>query len=391
MEQSPPHPAKGSGLRILFSSPPAHGHLIPLLPLARAAREAGHAVALLTHQSMASVTTPLDVLNLEPPFEQLRAEAGRRLAGSAAAAGRMRSVETGLTADMVGELFVRIRLDLSGNEALKHAALFRPDLVIADELDSIGPLIAAEHHVPWASHAAGPIPSQKWRERLNSILADSLTRRGLRPTQRLAHIDPWPDMLQPDDWQPPADRIPVQPQPLPSPEDSEPALQIVRGTRPIVLVTLGTTAQNSHVLHAVLTSVAAVDADIIVTGMDDAAVRAAGLPPEQVHSVKFVALDALLNCADAVICAAGAGTLLAVLRRGKPMVCLPLVAEQPVNAERVSAVGAAMVIDDPSRAGAAVMKVIQNDKYRAASQRMAEVIQNLPQPAAALNSLLNLL
>jgi UDP:flavonoid glycosyltransferase YjiC (YdhE family) len=37
-------------MRILFSTTPALGHLLPLLPLARAARGHGHDVAVLTAQ-----------------------------------------------------------------------------------------------------------------------------------------------------------------------------------------------------------------------------------------------------------------------------------------------------------------------------------------------------
>lgn len=40
-------------MRILFSGVPAFGHLLPLLPLAREARWAGHDVAVLTNGDMA--------------------------------------------------------------------------------------------------------------------------------------------------------------------------------------------------------------------------------------------------------------------------------------------------------------------------------------------------
>jgi len=43
-------------MRILFSSTPAFGHVLPMLPLARAARRAGHETALLTHPPIASLS-----------------------------------------------------------------------------------------------------------------------------------------------------------------------------------------------------------------------------------------------------------------------------------------------------------------------------------------------
>ena len=42
-------------MRILFSSVPQHGHLLPLLPLARAFQDRGHEVAVLTAAGMAPV------------------------------------------------------------------------------------------------------------------------------------------------------------------------------------------------------------------------------------------------------------------------------------------------------------------------------------------------
>jgi hypothetical protein len=66
-------------MRILFSGPPDFGHTLPLLPLAQAARQAGHDVAILTHTSMSQVVSPLRVLTVEPSFDALRAETVRRL------------------------------------------------------------------------------------------------------------------------------------------------------------------------------------------------------------------------------------------------------------------------------------------------------------------------
>ncbi|GGY00806.1 hypothetical protein [Streptomyces minutiscleroticus] len=45
-------------MRILFPGTPAYGHLLPLLPLERAARRAGRTTAFLTHPSLASVMAP---------------------------------------------------------------------------------------------------------------------------------------------------------------------------------------------------------------------------------------------------------------------------------------------------------------------------------------------
>ena len=62
-------------MRILFSSSPFAGHLFPLLPLARAAREGGHEIAVLTSEPLAPLLDPgIEVLPAGPMPDVLLAE-----------------------------------------------------------------------------------------------------------------------------------------------------------------------------------------------------------------------------------------------------------------------------------------------------------------------------
>lgn len=378
-------------MRILFSGPPDFGHTLPLLPLAQAARHAGHDVAILTHTSMSQVVSPLRVLTTEPPFGALRAETVRRLMGPAAAgtAPPMRNVNTGLTPAMLAELFVRVRVDLSGDEALARGRDFGPDLVVADELDALGPLIAADLKVPWATHSFGLAPGLPFLEGRDEAITERLAARGLVPTPRLAYLDMWPDLLQPDDWTPSTDRITIQHRPFH--QDgvpwSVPGFPGREGL-PLVLVTLGTTANDPDVLRAIVDSLATADVNVVATlGTQDKA-DAFETDRTRVCVVGFVPLAQLLEGVSLVVSAAGAGTLLSPLSRGLPAVLLPAVAEQPLNAERAAAAGAAAVVTKPEEIGEAVRRVLADTSYLSAARKAAEQIRHMNAPQQALDLLL---
>jgi UDP:flavonoid glycosyltransferase YjiC (YdhE family) len=52
-------------MRILFSATPAAGHVLPLVPLADAAGDAGHDVAFLTGPDMAGYTFRRDTVTFK--------------------------------------------------------------------------------------------------------------------------------------------------------------------------------------------------------------------------------------------------------------------------------------------------------------------------------------
>jgi hypothetical protein len=66
-------------MRILFSTTPALGHLLPLLPLTRAARGHGHDVAVLTAQPFSShLDAGFEMLPAGPTVDVLLTEVRRR-------------------------------------------------------------------------------------------------------------------------------------------------------------------------------------------------------------------------------------------------------------------------------------------------------------------------
>ncbi|MGP4043609.1 hypothetical protein [Streptomyces sp. 2A115] len=154
-------------MRILFSGTPAYGHLLPLLPLERAARKAGHATAFLTHASLGDLVAPSPVLSAGASLEETLGEFRRRTGTDAA---------EDMSPATAGEFFGGTRVDLGADAAPAAARGFGTDLVVAETADFLGPLAASHLGVPWASHGVGialesPLPSElrPWAPRRSSV------------------------------------------------------------------------------------------------------------------------------------------------------------------------------------------------------------------------------
>src|SRR5689334_1973036 len=130
-------------MRVMFVASPLQGHLLPLVPLAVACRDAGHDVVL------AAGNFPPDVLGLRT----VDIGAGFSLPRSAMRVAlrhpRLARSEMNGTAGhgFVGELFGRANLALV--EPLEHlAARERPDLIVFESLGEAGAIVAGRLSVP---------------------------------------------------------------------------------------------------------------------------------------------------------------------------------------------------------------------------------------------------
>jgi UDP:flavonoid glycosyltransferase YjiC (YdhE family) len=351
-------------MRILFSGTPAYGHLLPQLPLERAARRAGHTTAFLTHPSLASVVAPAPVLPAGATLEATLMEFQRRTGKDAT---------TDMSPATAGEFFGGTRVDLGADEALAAARAFAPDLVIAETADFLGPLVASELGVEWASHGVGIALEAPLAEAMRSTAVARAAARGTTLTRPFASVDPWPACLQRDDWKPSADRVTIRPEA----HESEAAPRWRRPSfpgrehLPRVLVTLGTVIDDSEALVRIVASLAGEDVNVVVALPPSAEGETLPVAGEGVHVTGFVPMGLLLQGVDAVVSSGGAGTVLSVLGAGVPMVIWPLGLDKPLNAERTAALGAAEVIGAADEAGAAVTRVLGQPSYRTAAQDAA--------------------
>ncbi|WP_305784526.1 glycosyltransferase [Symbioplanes lichenis] len=359
-------------MRILFSSSPAFGHLLPMLPLAAAARRAGHETAVLTHPSLAGADPALPLLPAGPSQAELLADITRRTGVDALQDPAVGAVE----------FFIGSRMRLGAADAVAAARQFAPDLIVAELVDYLGQFAAAVLGVPWVSHGATLPLVPPLAEQFAHHAALRFAEHGATPTPALAYVDPWPDSLvRPTDHYP-YERLPVRPDPhIGDGAPWSPPAFPGREDRPTVLITLGTVHDDPAILRAVVDDVAALDVNVIAGG-------AAGTARENVAEVGFVPMRDLLDASDLVVSAAGAGTMISTLGAGLPSVLLPLGLDKPVNAERAAATGAALVATAPGEIGALAGKVLSDPSYAGAARAVAAEIAAMPAPEAVLDQLL---
>ncbi|GAA0740726.1 glycosyltransferase family 1 protein [Dactylosporangium roseum] len=359
-------------MRVLFTAVPIYGHLLPVLPLAEAAATAGDEVVLAVPGGMAPLAGGLTTVPAGPDTEVLLAENDRRTGGADMA--DMRDVFP------VASFFAGTRVDLSFDGTLAQARAFGAEVVVTDEYDAVGAMVAAALGVPLVRHAVGlPVSPPALVPAMRALLAPRYAERRLTPAGRVALVDPWPAALHEPGWEPAADRLPIRPRAY---AGTAPAAVPASTAPRRVLVTLGTVLLDAAMLDALVDSVAGLDDVDVLAVVAPGTDRTLADARANVHFVGFVPIAQLLAAdVSVVVAAGGAGTVLAALSHGIPMVLWPKGAEKPMNAERVAAAGAGIVVDEPGQAAAAVRKMLHDGAYRAGAERVGERLRTAPEPA----------
>lgn len=359
-------------MRAVFSAVPGYGHLLPLLPLARAARAAGAQVLVASHQDLRSAVGDLPFRGVGPSVPQLLEETSRRYSSNG----------TDLTPAAEAGLFTDSRVALTYPAMLKLAQEFGPDVIIADDWDFVAPLVAAALGVPWIAHGvtrALPAPALR-------AMTDALQQRagelGVQLSDRVALITIWPQWLQADDFVPAPDVLAMQPTPH-ADGTAEPFTAHFPGREhyPVVLFTLGTVVRDVGVLTRSVRQLAALDLNVITTIPDGVDIGDLQLPADRVIATPFVPMGQLLQGVSVVVSTSGAGTALSALGYGLPMVLLPVLADQPVLAAALAALGVAIVCEDADQVAAGVKRVLTDPGFTVAAQAAAKRLAAARPPA----------
>jgi MGT family glycosyltransferase len=148
-------------------------------------------------------------------------------------------------------------------------------------------------------------------------------------------------------------------------------------SRPLVVVSLSTLEQGqAAIMQRVLLSLASLAVRGLVTlgpALDPAQFEA----PPNVRFETFVPHSAVLPHATAMVTQCGLGTLMKALAHGVPLVCIPLVGDQPDNAARVVAYGAGIRLErdtTPEKIRAAIQHVLTQPGFGEKARRMAGIL-----------------
>ncbi|MET7372258.1 glycosyltransferase [Micromonospora arida] len=326
-------------MRVLFASLASVGHTYPLIPLAIAAREAGHEVHFAAGTE---VHAPLAAHGLRPfrpgdAFYEVYAE------------------------DLVPEL-----------------ARLRPDLVV-HEWGLPGAAVAAHRAgIPGLWHGFGRMFPEGIGLELPTRNAEVVGR---------PHLDIWPPSLQDKDFLATERRIELRPvafsTPAPLPE------RVSRRTsRPLIYLTLGTAFGTPELLRTAIAGLAALDAEVVVAA-GRVPLEQLGEIPDHVSVHQWVSQAELLPLVDLVVHHGGSGTTLGALAAGVPQLLLPQGADQFANADTLTAAGVALRLLPGEVDGGAIAEQAHRllpqhgtVEQRDAARAVAEEIAAMPSPAA---------
>ncbi|MGH3843789.1 MAG: glycosyltransferase, partial [Pseudonocardiaceae bacterium] len=166
--------------------------------------------------------------------------------------------------------------------------------------------------------------------------------------------------------------------------DQLPAWAARLGNRPVIYVSLGTVPifNQPGTFAPILEALAGEDIEVVVTVGHNNDPAAFGNLPATVHVEQWLSLAALLPRCDAVVCHGGAGTTLAALACGLPLVVLPRGADQFPTAAACQRAGAALVLTPDHLTVDAirdsVRTVLTEVSYRTAALRLQSDISAMP-------------
>jgi UDP:flavonoid glycosyltransferase YjiC (YdhE family) len=366
-------------VRILFSGRPAYGHLYPLMPLAFAARDAGHEVHFGTGEAFIEKVSALGFPTHKVGISLVEAEeeARRRHGG-----------------DDVAELNITMFTDVLPRATLADIepliAELRPDLVIYENTDVGAAAAARDAGIPFVSHVIGRSTAMSVVERASArfgwLWGDDVPAD---PMNGDACIDIWPDGLRDEG----TTTIPTlfRLRPVPWNEPGTLPAWLDGRDRPLVYLTLGTIAFGATAaLRAAIDGLSRLPVDVLVArGPGDPA--ALGEVPDNVHVTGFVPQSEVLQRADLIVHHGGSGTVLGALSAGLPQLVLPQGADQFANAEAVETANAGRALFDEQVTADAVedrVRLLLDDpSVREVVDRLRHEVAAMPTPADVVRQL----
>jgi UDP:flavonoid glycosyltransferase YjiC (YdhE family) len=359
-------------MRVLVCSWPGYGHLLPMVPLIRAAQRRGAEVVVSTGADLGPVAERLGVRVHQ---------SGLTLAESYA------RLPPGTPAPLfAAEHFFGAGAVDRGRDVLALFDQWRPDLVVHDTLEAGSAAAAEVHGIPHVTHGYGPtVPGTPEFAR---VLGAAVAAGGLpdpMPALLAApYLDPCPPTLRGPEPMPWTDLRPIRA--TAGEEGPVPELP----ASDLVYVTLGTvTNRNVEVFRAVLDGLARFPVTVLVTtGPDVDPAMLGPLPPNAV-AARFVPQAAVLPRCSLVVSHAGAGTMLGALCHGLPQLCLPQGTDQPANTAALLPTGAGLALESPTAdsVAEAVGRLRDEPGFRAAAERLQAEILAAPEADAVLADL----
>ncbi|MEV0219880.1 nucleotide disphospho-sugar-binding domain-containing protein [Streptomyces sp. NPDC050704] len=392
-------------MRVLFATWTGSSHLFPLVPLAWAARAAGHEVRIAAPPSCTEAITGAGLTAVPVGRDVSGEEMARRTQGLSAWLGETapwprdwaRSPETlgGEVAAVYTALAEKqfVVADALVEDLLSFARTWRPDVIVHDTVCYAATVVGAVLRVPTFSHMFGsPMIT---RNELEGMTGDPLPgyaalfeRFGVQPPPGpTGWLDPCPPELR---WPAAVERTSVRFVPYNGSGGVEPEWLREPRDRPRVCLTWGVTAAQVRpermpvAFERTLKVLSALDAEIVLAVSAAHRDLLGELPPDT-RVAESVPFSLLLPGCDALIHHGGTGTGLTALAAGVPQLMFPLAPVLAAFAERVDAAGAGAMLDPADSSDVEgieeALRTLLSEAGRARTTAVRTAMEALPAPA----------
>ena len=379
-------------MRVLVSTWPAHGCLLPLLPLIRAAQQAGHDVVVASGaEGVAEASRRgLPTWDIGPSRAQADAAFRARVPDLTAVPPehRMTAVVSGIFG---AAAFARAA------KLVPRAEHWKPDLVVHPITELAGAVAAARTGARHVVHGLGPLPAEAW-DWFGARLGD-LSREWEVPDLPATildtpYLDNCPPALQADAVRAFRNRRPLRPtsgevlsgEHLPWDLNDLPYQRSVH-------LTLGTLSFGStNVFQTALAGLRGLPLNVLVTAGPGSDPHRFGAQPANVRIADFAPHALLLPRCAGLVTQGGASTILAALCHGLPHLILPQGADQFANGATAVRAGVALVLPpselNPAAVAHAATKLLEDSALTRTARTIQAEIGTMPAAEEVLSALL---
>lgn len=292
-------------------------------------------------------------------------------------------------ADWAEHLFTDVWVESALHGMLEVAASWRPDLIVCEEEEYAGVLLAAMKEVPCVTHSwaspARPLAGRETALRLMAPIWERHLPGGTPRTSGQLYLDSCPPPMQSADISGIRNVVNVRPSTFDGPAHAplgwnpgfaRPAAYLTLGTVPV----FSTAERLSHLAHAMAPHFATV---VMTTG-PNALESLPGLPAN-VRAFQYLQQSLVLGHVDLVVSQGGAGGTLGAVMNALPHLAIPQSAQSQVTVSRaIEALGLGISLDEHHRTEAdireAVRKLKEDSSYAVRAAEVRDELMRLPSP-----------
>ena len=374
-------------MRVMFTSSPGRGHIHPMVPLAEALVQRGDDVLWATGAQECD-RLQRDGFQATPAGLDERArmaEYFRRYPEIQEMRGEQRD-EYGFP-----RLFGTVNAAPMFTDLLPAARTWQPDLLVAEQAEFAGPLVAAALGVPNVCHGFGSITRATKVANAGERVAHLWVEQGLEPKPyggcyEHLYINIYPPSLHPESTAHLGTVQDLGPgNTTTSGNEHLPDWVTADAGNPLVYVTFGTVFRNDAALVAIIEALREMPVRVVVTVGPQGDPAALGEQPGHVHVARYIPQAQLIPHCAAVVSHGGSGIFLAALMAGLPQLCVPQGADQFVNAAACVRAGAGLAIEpedvNTDALRAAADRLFNEPSFRTRAEDLGKQVASMPTPS----------